>query len=93
MAILSHSLHQCQNRLYDEAYLDISEICKERSFTGGVNLYHHFGILTASVIGGRFLIDGQKNKTADCIACTQSPPKQALRRRFFCRVGAWRLQS
>ncbi|KAB2050910.1 hypothetical protein E1A91_A12G020300v1 [Gossypium mustelinum] len=76
MAILSHSLHQCQNRLYDEAYLDISEICKERSFTGG-----------------RFLIDGQKNKTADCIACTQSPPKQALRRRFFCRVGAWRLQS
>ncbi|KAG4168381.1 hypothetical protein ERO13_A12G019650v2 [Gossypium hirsutum] len=54
--------------------------------------YYHT-LYTNVKTGGRFLIDGQKNKTADCIACTQSPPKQALRRRFFCRVGAWRLQS
>ncbi|KAB1997394.1 hypothetical protein ERO13_D12G019850v2 [Gossypium hirsutum] len=54
--------------------------------------YYHT-LYTNVKTGGRLLIDGQKNKTADCIACTQPPPKQALRRRFFCRVGAWRLQS
>lgn len=36
----------------DEAYLDITEVCKERGITGGeVSLYYHFVILTASLIG------------------------------------------
>lgn len=34
----------------DEAYLDITEVCKEREITGEeVSFCHHFVILTASV--------------------------------------------
>ena len=36
----------------DEAYLDITEVCKERGITGvEVSLYYHFVILTASLVG------------------------------------------